>query len=84
MEKCSVKKVSVTTGIVAATMHTVGVIAIQLGVLNYVEWVHFVTEEGMGVKAISATPLILGIVTAFVIGSIVGAFFAWVYNKVPA
>ena len=74
------KKVSLTTGLVFAVMHTVGVIGIRIGLMKYWGWVHLVSFQYV-LEKFNLGVFALGIVTAFLAGLIVGWLFTAVYNS---
>jgi hypothetical protein len=80
-DKLNAKKVALSLAIVSGLLHAIGVLLLQAGLVNYWQWAHFVNVQySVGQFAIGT--FIVGIVTAFVIGYIVGLIYASVYNWV--
>lgn len=78
--KLNTKSVALTTGVFFAILHTIGVIGLFVGLMKYWQWVHFVNVT-YTLQPFSLLPFVLGIVTAFVVGMVVGSLFAVLYNK---
>ncbi len=75
------KKVAVTLGIMFAVFHTLGVLLVQKGMLDYWGKVHLVSIQHT-VQPFMLMPFVQGIVTAIVSGLVVGWVFATVWNWV--
>ena len=75
------KRVALTLGIVFAIFHTIGVLLLQTGMASYTKWVHLIDFQ-YTIQPFSAVPFIAGIITAFIIGNIVGWLFVTIYKKV--
>ena len=77
--KLNVRKVALSVGFTVTAMHTIGVILLLNGFVNYFQWVHFFASS-YTVMEFSAVPFIAGILTAFVVGCFVGWLFSTIYN----
>jgi len=73
------KRTALSLGILFAIMHTIGVIAILSGALDYIMKVHFLTKSYI-ILPFDLVTFVLGVATAFVMGWIVGWLFASIYN----
>ena len=73
------KKVAITLGIVFAVFHTLGVLLIQKGLLDYVSKIHLVSFQ-YSVQPWNWAVFAQGVVTALVGGLVVGWVFATVWN----
>ncbi len=78
-EMCDVRHVALSVGIVSAILHTAFVLLSRVGLISYWEWAHLATV-GYTLAPFNVVGFVIGIVGAFVLGSLVGALFAWVYN----
>lgn len=75
------RKVSLTMAILFAILHTVGVLAILSGAVDYLMKVHFLTKSYI-VLPFDIGTFLLGVAGAFVVGYAVGWLFTWIYNSV--
>lgn len=79
MSELNTKKFALALGILSALLHTIGVLVVS-PLMKYWTWVHFV-EFQYTLSAFSFGTFVVGIVGAFLIGSVVGWLFAALYNK---
>lgn len=79
-ESLNLKNVALTTGVFFAILHTLGVLGLFVGLMNYWQWIHFVKFD-YTLQPFSFGPFVLGIVTVFVVGAFVGWLFSALYNK---
>ena len=75
------RKVSLTLAIVFAILHTIGIIAILSGAIDYVMWVHFLTKSYI-ILPFDVGTFLLGLAGAFVLGYVIGWLFTLIYNSV--
>ena len=76
----NVKNFSLTLGFLAAIVHTIGVLGMRFGLMEYWQWAHLVKFQ-YSLSDFNAVAFVVGIVTAFVVGAFVGHLFASLYNK---
>ena len=84
MAALKIKGVALSVGIFAALLHLIGtilIVATNGQLLNWKLSLHFLFIE-FSVTAFSLLDLIIGIIVAFIAGYLVGALFAYIYNKV--
>ena len=75
------RRVSLTVAILFAITHTFGIIAILSGATDYIMKIHFLTKSYIILPFDIGTYLI-GVITAFVVGYVVGLVFTGIYNSV--
>jgi hypothetical protein len=80
MEKLNIKEAALSTGVVFALLHTTGVFLVRTRVWNFIEWIHSF-KINLELTQITAASLVSGILTAFVVGCIIGTVFVLVHNK---
>ena len=73
------KKVAITLGLVFAIFHTLGVLLIQKGLLDYWSKIHLVSFQ-YSVQPWNWVVFAQGVATALVGGLVVGGVFATVWN----
>ncbi len=78
-DKINQKSLALTLGIVFALGHTVGVVLILAGAINWILKMHFF-EPKFSLLPFSLPMLLLGIVLTFIFGLIVGWLIAVIYN----
>lgn len=80
-----IKAAALSLGLFFAIIHLIGVILIQVGGSALINWklgLHFLSGVSYTVTAFGIGTLIIGLIAAFVVGAILGALFAWLYNLV--
>ena len=80
MTELNAKRTALSLGILVAIFHTAGIIAIQSGLINFAQRVHFISEQ-ITVLPFNITDFIIGVVLAFIAGYIVGWAYSAIYNK---
>ncbi len=78
------KRAAISLGLLLAILHTAGVLLIVATggwLIGWAESLHFMTTGA----AYTAVPfdvltLIIGIVSAFIVGAVIGWLFAWIWN----
>ncbi len=78
-EKLNTKKLALTLGILSGLLHTLGVLFISQ-LMRYWTWVHFITFQ-YTTQPFSFGIFVVGIITAFLAGAVIGWLFALIYNK---
>ena len=79
-----VKKTAITLGLVFALYHLGWALLVAIGGSSFVNWVmsiHFISSP-FATSAVDAVTLIVGMVSAFIDGAIIGAVFAYIYNRI--
>ena len=79
-DKLNPKTVASTTAIMFGIGHTLGVIGILSGFMQYGQWAHFITIQ-YTVQPFNIVTLITGILVASLAGFLFGWLFATVYNS---
>lgn len=75
-----VKKTSLTTGILFAIFHAVGLPAIQFGLIDSAQKMHFLSFPYSVLPFMLSTYLI-SVLGAFVAGLVTGWLYSTIYNK---
>ena len=75
------KRVALTLGIMFAIFHTIGVLLLQTGIASYAKWAHLIDFQ-YTIQPFSIVPFIAGIITAFIVGYVIGWLFVTIYSKV--
>lgn len=81
--KLDVRKTGLSLGVVFALYHLLWVLATMLMGTSFLKWVtsiHFISIS-YSVMAFDLMKLFLGLVTAFLLGLVLGVVFAYVYNR---
>jgi len=79
-----IRKSAVTLGLIFSICMLVWDLLVAVGGSGFVNWVmgeHFISTP-LATAPFSLLTLIMGIIRAFIIGGIIGAGFAYVYEKV--
>jgi len=78
------EKVGLSLGLLFALLHIIGIVLIQWGGNGLVDWMkalHFIsTDMTVTVLPFEFSMAIIGVIAVFVVGAIVGALFAWIWN----
>jgi len=84
MQSLSPEKVGLSLGLLAAIMSVVYIVALQFGGTGLVSWLmalYFVDAQ-LTALPISFGGAIVSIISHFIIGAIIGALFAYIWNRV--
>jgi len=73
------KQLALSLGILFAIMHTIEVLLILSGSIDYIMGLHFITKSYI-ILPFDFGTFILGVVGAFVAGNLVGWIYASIYN----
>lgn len=78
-EKINPNNFALSLGILFALGHGIGVLLLQLGLMQYWSWVHFVDIPYI-ITQFDVIPFIAGLFTSFIVGVLAGLIFAGLYN----
>ena len=79
----NVKKTAITLGLVFALCHLAWAVFVVIGGSSFVNWtaaIHFISTP-FATSTFDLVTLIIGLISAFIDGAIIGAVFAYIYNK---
>lgn len=78
-----VRKTAITLGLVFALYHLGWAVFVAAGGSGFVNWVasvHFISSP-VATSAFDVATLIVGMISAFIDGAVIGAVFAYIYNR---
>jgi len=78
-----VRKTAITLGLVFALCHLGWAVFVAVGGSGFLNWVmstHFISTP-FATSAFDVVTLITGLISAFIDGAVIGAVFAYIYNK---
>lgn len=78
--KYGMNKVALTLAVLFAVLHTAGVLGIRVGLMRFLEWAHMFTFQ-YTLQPFSISALVVGIVSAGVVGYAVGLLFSVLHKK---